>query len=548
MNELSLSVTQGDGHIRHNNRDIITENIDQDRMKDNIYYKQEDIKDAYEHLFNNALEEYNSKQKRKDRKIDNYYEHIEKSKQENTFYEVVVQVGNKFSANVGSENGIKAKDILNEYMESFQERNPNLYVFNAVLHLDEATPHLHIDYIPIATKGFKNGLSTRNSLDKAFIEQGISKGNKSFTTTQNWWNREKDYIETLMNKRAIERLPDSGLDNEHLTVKQYKACANLVKNEVEVMPDVIEPIQSEKSLKKGYRLVKEEDLNTLNETVAFVNKKAKLCTIHENSTKIIKDKIEEDYENTYHNLSIRENNSLKNEQKSIKKLAELDIKLEEVELEKEELTLQKTLYEEKYKEQEEINVICEELKENNEHLQKQLDYVIAEKEEVVEDFKNKLEQYNIKYKALEDSIDDKVHQAQQIILSRTTPTISSLKQQNNELRAENNFLKSAIQELLKPIKFIIDNVVGKLGRFFLNSILKTAKKIINYEDDVIPELTNDFYNNARGELLFNKKSGTVFIDDIEVDCIKFESLRQARNHFEFCDIKYDKQSRDKSSR
>ena len=59
----------------------------------------------------------------------------------------------------GSENGQLARQILDEYYRGFQERNPNLYVFSAHIHMDEATPHLHIDFVPFTT-GSKRGLDT----------------------------------------------------------------------------------------------------------------------------------------------------------------------------------------------------------------------------------------------------------------------------------------------------------------------------------------------------------------------------------------------------
>ena len=76
----------------------------------------------------------------------------------------------KFKA--GSENGNLARQVLDEYCQQFQKRNPNLYVFSAHLHMDEATPHLHIDFVPFTT-GSKRGLDTRVSLKQALAKQGL---------------------------------------------------------------------------------------------------------------------------------------------------------------------------------------------------------------------------------------------------------------------------------------------------------------------------------------------------------------------------------------
>ena len=111
-------------------------------------------------MFDEALKRYNEKQTRADRKIENYYEKIRNSKQEKPFHELILQIGDKENMSAESENGQLARQILDEYYRGFQERNPNLKVFSAHLHMDEATPHLHIDFVPFTT-GSKRGLDTR---------------------------------------------------------------------------------------------------------------------------------------------------------------------------------------------------------------------------------------------------------------------------------------------------------------------------------------------------------------------------------------------------
>lgn len=140
---LSVSFRQDDGSIEHNNRIFTARNVDSSRSTDNIVYVQNDLRELYHELFDSALAKYNSKQARKDRVIENYYDHISRGKKEKLFQEVVVTFGNSETCGVGSENWQTAIDLLDEYMRKFEKRNPNLKVFNAVMHLDEATPHLH---------------------------------------------------------------------------------------------------------------------------------------------------------------------------------------------------------------------------------------------------------------------------------------------------------------------------------------------------------------------------------------------------------------------
>ena len=147
--KLSLTFRVDKGVVEHNNRTFVAKNVVRERIPDNIIYTQENIREKYHEIFDEALAEYNARQTRANRKISDYYEHMKQSKKEKPFYEVVVQVGDINSCGFGKDNYELAKHILDEYMRGFEKRNPNIKVFNAVMHLDEATPHLHIDFLPI---------------------------------------------------------------------------------------------------------------------------------------------------------------------------------------------------------------------------------------------------------------------------------------------------------------------------------------------------------------------------------------------------------------
>lgn len=144
----TISAMVGKGSVNHNSRKFKAENVYGERSHLNIDYCNESIKKVYHELFDEALERYNAKQTRADRKIENYYEKIRNSKQEKPFHELILQIGDKENMGAESENGQLAMQVLDEYYCSFQERNPQLRVFSAHLHLDEATPHLHIDFVP----------------------------------------------------------------------------------------------------------------------------------------------------------------------------------------------------------------------------------------------------------------------------------------------------------------------------------------------------------------------------------------------------------------
>lgn len=229
MSSVSISLVQGSGALAHNNRDYINKNVDIERIKDNINYKNETLEQAYEKCFRDSVERYNSKQKRNDRKIDDYLDQVKKSKnKEKPFYETIVQVGDKHTNPVGTFDGEKAKRILDEYAKTFQERNPNLYVFNMKMHLDEATPHLHIDYIPVAT-GYTRGLDTRNSLTKAHENMGIGKGSsKNDNSTIKWQNKERDFLRSICERNKVKVI-DKNVNRKHLTVDEYKVQVEKVE-------------------------------------------------------------------------------------------------------------------------------------------------------------------------------------------------------------------------------------------------------------------------------------------------------------------------------
>ena len=149
MEALSVSFRIDDGVIEHNNREFLPQNADANRTPDNITYINRDLREFYGELFDDALAEYNKKKTRADRKIWDYYDHIKNGKQEKTFYELVVQFGDEKTCGLNSGNWELAKEMLDEYFREFEQRNPNMKVFCANLHLDEATPHLHIDFVPV---------------------------------------------------------------------------------------------------------------------------------------------------------------------------------------------------------------------------------------------------------------------------------------------------------------------------------------------------------------------------------------------------------------
>ena len=216
----TISAMVGHGSVNHNSRKFHAKNTDPERSHLNVTYCQENIKAVYHELFDEALERYNAKQTRVDRRIENYYEKIRSGKQEKPFHEIILQVGNKDDMSADSDEGRLAAAVLDEYIRAFQERNPNLRVFSAHLHMDEATPHLHIDFVPFTT-GSKRGLDTRVSLKQALAAQGFKGGTRGDTEWSQWVRSEKEQLSAVMERHGIE-WEDKGTHDKHLSVLDYK--------------------------------------------------------------------------------------------------------------------------------------------------------------------------------------------------------------------------------------------------------------------------------------------------------------------------------------
>ena len=226
MKEKRISFGQGHGSLAHNNREFTAANVDPLRTPDNITFVCQPIAEAYDYLFKESTERYNARQKRNDRNIGDYYEHLFGCKPCNTvkvnaldqksFYEVVVQIGKREDSGIGTEDEQLVADCLKEYMEGFQARNPNFYIFNAVLHMDEATPHLHYDYIPVGH--YKRGQDVQNGIAQALKEMGYGGGRKAIAR---WRAAEIEVLNKICLEHGIKPLaPEKARGT--LEVEEYK--------------------------------------------------------------------------------------------------------------------------------------------------------------------------------------------------------------------------------------------------------------------------------------------------------------------------------------
>jgi hypothetical protein len=254
-----VSMPQGKGSQLHNRREYekigkpIPDNIDSSKTAENITLVDRDIKEAYREIFGEALDKYNAKQKRADRKIEDYCDHIKKSKNgEKLFYEDVVQWGSKDDFQ-NPQTRERAKEALVKYVEGFEERNPNLKLIGAYIHMDEASPHLHLDYVPVA-HGYSRGLSTRNSLDRAMKERGFAPENESRknNATKLWKESERSYFGEICRSMGLEVEMERQSTRKNLSVEEYKDARDEMLGNIEQEKEaIIAEVEPLRELKTG---------------------------------------------------------------------------------------------------------------------------------------------------------------------------------------------------------------------------------------------------------------------------------------------------------
>ena len=289
MIKRTISGMIGKGSLAHNRREFFAENVEPDRVQLNICYQNENLKEVYKELFDDAVGRYNIG-KRKDRQITNYYEKIRQGKQEKLFHEVIFQIGNREDMAVGTAEGGQAVKVLDEYVKDFQKRNPTLRVFGCYLHQDEATPHLHIDFIPYVT-GSKRGLDTRVSLKQALSSLGFKGGSRSETELNQWVQSEKQKLAMVMRENEIE-WDQKGTHEPHLSVLDYKKKVreqeveeltehkNLLEHDLHDISECVDEIQKEKAQAEKERDAVIKKTEVLEKRFSALNSKAGLVDSH----------------------------------------------------------------------------------------------------------------------------------------------------------------------------------------------------------------------------------------------------------------------------
>lgn len=132
----------------------------------------QDVKAVYHQEFDEALKVYNENQTRADRKIEDYFEHVA-NKEQDMAVEIIIQIGDRAYWQQHYENKCYMKKIYSMMLAELQYLLPEFVVANAVVHMDEDSPHMHVVGVPVAF-GYKKGLSKQVSKRKVFTKEVLS--------------------------------------------------------------------------------------------------------------------------------------------------------------------------------------------------------------------------------------------------------------------------------------------------------------------------------------------------------------------------------------
>lgn len=451
---VGVSFSQNKGNLSHNERKFYTNNIDIDRSKDNLQFYSLSVEEAYKEYFGNAIDEYNRTQKRKDRlkSVDKYLfelrENEHKKGAEKPFYEIVVQIGDKNTCNIlnNKEQAENAKNVLIEYVKGWQDRNPNLRVFNATIHMDETTPHLHLDYIPVAT-GYKQGLKVRNSLSKALECQGLGKGvGRNDNASIRWQKQEREVIKDLAINHGFE-IEEKGVDRPHLSVSEYKRASDDLNERIERNLEVLE-VSKTKVPFSDKVMIKESDLAALENLSKLGQQARNAATEHDLA-------LTADFELKNKQLKDREYQITNQENKITQKLKEAEKALQiatsakEIAQEQEKNSKHmKSVYEKLYNEQKNLN------QEYNELLKKNVSFS-QEISKLSDDIKYLKQTHSEKVTSLNTQIaqaKNDVSKLENQIAEKDAQHIKALSNLKRQYEQEANKLKEQYKNDLKEIR------------------------------------------------------------------------------------------------
>lgn len=416
MNHYTMSIAKGRGDLRHNNREFRPKNADPSRRDKNIILVKEDLQKVYHELFDESVIKYNESQKRNDRKIKNYFDKIYRSKKEKPFYEFIIQIGNQNEQ--PSEK--KCETILKEFNQMLMKDYPSIRVFNSVIHMDESTPHLHIDFVPIG-EGYKKGMEKRASFKRVLKNLG-------FSDFREFQNALFFKLEQISKQHNIERVSDIAIGAKHIPIQQYREIQRLAEQKINDIDDMNVPRSSIKIYQK---------LNAVPQ---------------EMYEEIVKDNA---YRKAQNEALIGENELLRGQLSNLKTKNNIDAYEEIIESQKDKI--------------ERLNDEIEEIRYNFNDMQKTHDETI--------------EKMYVKNDSLQEQIEtlEESSAALKVQISEKEKTIENLKNQSKDLEKMGQILKE--NENLKNDVKKLDEKVKKTEQKLVQNSSETRQKLVKTEQE-----------------------------------------------------------------
>lgn len=445
MNHYTMSIAKGRGDLRHNNREFRPKNADPQRKDKNITLVKEDLQKVYHELFDESVIKYNDTQKRNDRKIKNYFDKIYRSKKEKPFYEFIIQVGNQND----QPSETKCKAILKEFNDMLIKDYPSLRVFNSVIHMDESTPHLHIDFVPIGD-GYKKGMEKRASFKRVLKNLG-------FSDFREFQNALFFKLELISKQHDIERVQDISIGARHIPIQQYREIQRLAEQKINDIDDMNVPRSSIKIYQK---------LNAVPQ---------------EMYEEIVKDNA---YRKAQNEALTGENELLRGQLSNLKTKNNIDTYEAVIENQKNKI--------------EDLNFDLEEIKYNFNVMQKSFDNMQQKSDDENDVLQKKVEEL------------EKGSAALKVQISEKEKTIENLKNQSKEVEKMGQILKE--NENLKNDVKKLDEKVKKTEQKLVQNSSETRQKLVKTEQEN-RNLKNENEtlqkeNNALNEQIVDMKANT----------------------------------------
>lgn len=476
MNHYTMSIAKGRGDLRHNNREFRPKNADPQRKDKNITLVKEDLQKVYHELFDESVIKYNDTQKRNDRKIKNYFDKIYRSKKEKPFYEFIIQVGNQND----QPSETKCKAILKEFNDMLIKDYPSLRVFNSVIHMDESTPHLHIDFVPIGD-GYKKGMEKRASFKRVLKNLG-------FSDFREFQNALFFKLELISKQHDIERVSDVAIGAKHIPIQQYREIQRLAEQKINDIDDMNVPRSSIKIYQK---------LNAVPQ---------------EMYEEIVKDNA---YRKAQNEALTGENEILRGQLSNLKTEKNVDIYEAVIEDQKEKIErlndeIEEIRYNFNVMQKSNDNMLNKAWDEND-ALQEQIDALekssaalkvqISEKEKTIENLKNQSKQLekmgqilteNEKLKNDIKKLDEKVKKTEQKLVQNSSETRSKLvktEQENRKLEGQISSLKNENETLQNECKELNTEITDMKANSHRQERFIDAMKKCSRTND-IPRMAN----------------------------------------------------------